>query len=107
MYPAPISFGSIPALSIASTDACSAISVMLSCNLPYFVLPTPITQTFSTNLADYIPYKNSSLLFFDLIVSMTSITDHIIQLNVHKQQVDSRNSVKITKGKVTKMKTEL
>jgi hypothetical protein len=37
----------------ASVDAIeSAISVMLSSNLPYFVLPAPIRQTFSTNLAD-------------------------------------------------------
>ena len=38
---------------------------------------------------------------------MTLMTDHITQLNTYKEQVDLRNSVKITKGKVTKMKTEL
>ena len=38
---------------------------------------------------------------------MTLMTDHITQLNTHKEQVDLRNFVKITKGKVTKMKTEL
>jgi len=38
---------------------------------------------------------------------MTLMTDHITQLNTYKEQVDLRNSVKITKGKVTKMKSEL
>lgn len=38
---------------------------------------------------------------------MTLMTDHITQLNTYKEQVDLRNSIKITKGKVTKMKTEL
>ena len=42
-----ISLGSIPALSIAPTDACSVISEILSSSLPYFVLPPPKTQTLS------------------------------------------------------------
>ncbi len=38
---------------------------------------------------------------------MTSMTYHITQLNTYREHVNLRNSIKITKGKVTKMKTEL
>jgi hypothetical protein len=40
-----MSFGVIPADSMASLAALSAISMMLSLSLPYFVLPAPRTQT--------------------------------------------------------------
>ena len=38
---------------------------------------------------------------------MTSITDHIAQIAISEEQVSSRNSISITKRKVTKMKTEV
>ena len=53
-----MSFGEIPALSMAATDACVVISAILSLNFPYLVLPAPRTQTFSTNVTDPFPYKN-------------------------------------------------
>ncbi len=36
-------------------------SEILSSSFPYFVLPAPITQTFSTNVDDKNPYKNYSI----------------------------------------------
>src|SRR5689334_21231852 len=59
MYPDPISFGLIPADSIASLDAFKASSIILSLSLPYLVLPAPRTQTLLAIFAIYIfEYKN-------------------------------------------------
>src|SRR5437879_10689281 len=38
---------------------------------------------------------------------MTTITDHITQIDISKEQDSSRNSISITKRKVTKMKTDV
>ena len=71
---------------------------MLSCSLPYLVLPAPITQTFSTIVADQTPYKNSTTL-----IKQLTITKNTIQI----VQKSSRGIMKFSKKKTEVFKNEI